>query len=449
MWQTNVSYRRYKPDSLRVLSDGKEPGAHQPPTVTLLKRGTSLIQVGVARQDERFHGNQNTPGRELNFRLRPDSPLCYTSRTLNSSENLSADDLVNTLTAQGVVLWREGENIRYRAPSGLLTPDLLACIKAQKSELLKHLDRHLPPTSPSRSGHQNVLVLQEGSARNSLFCVHAVDGGIGCFLKLAEYLSPHVKTYGITAMDLIHRTYPPRYVKQLAKHYVSQVQEVQACGPYALVGWSAGSWIAFEMACELSNRGAEVASVTVLDAGAPPRKPVLERPSSSIGLSLSPSQDESARLWWRFLALYTADVDDDPFPPHFWLMDDSQKSRFVLDHSRDRAIFPHDHVPSSGKNAADILYMFNTVNIQYDALMTYEPSRYEGPLNLFLSWRSTVDNIAVTPRLRNAEAFWRSKISGTLHLELISGDHTAPLSHPGLQMVARKTIQCFAECGTR
>lgn len=368
--------------------------------------------------------------------------FCYTRCTLNDSAHSPAADLVETLSAQGVILWREGDNIRYRAPSGVLTPGLLACIKARKNELLKHLDPYPLPTRQARSGQPNVLLLRGGSARHSLFCVHAVDGGIGSYLEFAEHLSPHVKTYGIIAMDLIHRTHPPRCIKQLAKRYVDQVQEVQPRGPYALVGWSAGSWIAFEMACELSNRGAQVASLTVLDAGAPPRTAVLDRPSSSNGIALSPSQEDSARLWWRFLALYTADVADDPFPPQFWLMDDSQKSRFVLDHARDRAIFPRDHVPSAGKSTADILYMFNTVNIQYDAIMGYEPSRTDSRLNLFLACPATADEIAVAQHLRNAEAFWKSRTSGALHLELIPGDHTAPLSQPGLQAVARRIRHC-------
>ncbi|MBU6509348.1 MAG: hypothetical protein KGQ73_04095 [Gammaproteobacteria bacterium] len=43
------------------------------------------------------------------------------------------------LKARGIELWAEGETLRYRAPAGTLTPDLLTAMKVHKPELLRTL----------------------------------------------------------------------------------------------------------------------------------------------------------------------------------------------------------------------------------------------------------------------------------------------------------------------
>lgn len=43
------------------------------------------------------------------------------------------------LKARGIKLWAEGETLRYRAPAGTVTPDLLASLKVAKPELLRTL----------------------------------------------------------------------------------------------------------------------------------------------------------------------------------------------------------------------------------------------------------------------------------------------------------------------
>ncbi len=45
------------------------------------------------------------------------------------------------LQARGVQLWAEGETLRYRAPAGTVTPELLANLQAHKPELLKALGK--------------------------------------------------------------------------------------------------------------------------------------------------------------------------------------------------------------------------------------------------------------------------------------------------------------------
>jgi hypothetical protein len=52
---------------------------------------------------------------------------------------MQAHAYVEVFAARGVVLWREGESLRYKAPPGVLTPAVLAKLKKAKPKLLSIL----------------------------------------------------------------------------------------------------------------------------------------------------------------------------------------------------------------------------------------------------------------------------------------------------------------------
>lgn len=57
-----------------------------------------------------------------------------------SSASEPVRELVSRLSAFGVTLWLEGEKLRYRAPTGLLTPATLALLRERKAELIAFLE---------------------------------------------------------------------------------------------------------------------------------------------------------------------------------------------------------------------------------------------------------------------------------------------------------------------
>ena len=54
---------------------------------------------------------------------------------------MSAAWSLPALKARGIELWAQGKTLRYRAPAGTVTPDLLAALKAHKPELLQTLSK--------------------------------------------------------------------------------------------------------------------------------------------------------------------------------------------------------------------------------------------------------------------------------------------------------------------
>ena len=80
----------------------------------------------------------------------------------------AATDVIREVDGLGIQLWVDGDNLRIRAPKGVVTPELLEDIKRHKKELL-HLEmwnfRHLEIPSQEQRGKVDVWLVgeQEGS----------------------------------------------------------------------------------------------------------------------------------------------------------------------------------------------------------------------------------------------------------------------------------------------
>jgi hypothetical protein len=60
---------------------------------------------------------------------------------------MAVQDLIAKCAHLGIHLEPNGDRLRYRAPKGALTPDLIDELKAHKPELLNHFRQHLTPVS--------------------------------------------------------------------------------------------------------------------------------------------------------------------------------------------------------------------------------------------------------------------------------------------------------------
>jgi fatty acid synthase len=85
-----------------------------------------------------------------------------------------------------------------------------------------------------------------------IFVVSAIEGVIASLKGLAGELAMPV--WGLQCT----KDSPLDSIGSLAKFYVRRMQEVQARGPYNLIGYSFGALVAFEMALQLENLGEDV-----------------------------------------------------------------------------------------------------------------------------------------------------------------------------------------------
>jgi thioesterase domain-containing protein len=88
------------------------------------------------------------------------------------------------------------------------------------------------------------------------------------FRHLARLLGSDQPFFGIQAPPDLRNAEFPSSIEAMARYYVDVLVKFQPKGPYLLGGWSAGSIIALEMACQLEASGREVSLLVALD-GAP------------------------------------------------------------------------------------------------------------------------------------------------------------------------------------
>jgi amino acid adenylation domain-containing protein len=114
--------------------------------------------------------------------------------------------------------------------------------------------------------HWSSLVpVQPGGSRPPLFCVHAQSGQVLFYRDLARRLGDSQPLYGLQSAGWDGVL--PRFsrVEDMAADYLKEVRELQAEGPYFLLGFCAGAYIAFEMARQLEACGQLVALLAVVD----------------------------------------------------------------------------------------------------------------------------------------------------------------------------------------
>ncbi|QQD19356.1 amino acid adenylation domain-containing protein [Spongiibacter nanhainus] len=129
------------------------------------------------------------------------------------------------------------------------------------AELAQQVEQHLEADPLA-----TVLPLNSGGSGAPLFCVHPIIGLAWGFAGIGPYLDDGVPLYGLQAIGLRGEETLPQSMSEVASLYVEQLRQVQAAGPYRLLGWSMGGIIAHEMARCLREKGEEVEFLAILDA---------------------------------------------------------------------------------------------------------------------------------------------------------------------------------------
>jgi len=138
-----------------------------------------------------------------------------------------------------------------------------------------------------------LLLLRPGSDNAlPLFFIHDGTGEVDGYLEFCRLLPERYACYGLRA-DFPGLAPQEFSIPGLAAHYIEKIKTVQASGPYALVGWSLGGLIGFDMARQLEQAGEKIGLLVLVDAPPPGDGPADVRHSLERGFSLA---DELAWL---------------------------------------------------------------------------------------------------------------------------------------------------------
>ena len=116
-----------------------------------------------------------------------------------------------------------------------------------------------------------LVTIQSKGTKPPIFCVPGIGGNVIYFYDLASQLGSDRPFYALQALGLDGESQPHQRIEDMAACYIKAMQAVQPLGPYILAGHSFGSWVAFEMAKQLQEKGHEIALLAVIDFWTPMR----------------------------------------------------------------------------------------------------------------------------------------------------------------------------------
>ncbi len=98
-----------------------------------------------------------------------------------------------------------------------------------------------------------------------LFVLHAVFGDIMYAHNFAMHLEADLPVYGVLPVPLDGTSRLPRDMKDIVNDCLAEVRKVQAVGPYFLMGYSFGGFLALEIAQRLTADGDRVGFLGIID----------------------------------------------------------------------------------------------------------------------------------------------------------------------------------------
>ncbi|MDP9975253.1 thioesterase domain-containing protein, partial [Variovorax paradoxus] len=102
-----------------------------------------------------------------------------------------------------------------------------------------------------------------------LFCIHPGGGLSWGYASLIQHLQSERPAYGLQARGFSDLNQMPSSIEEMAFDYLEQIRKVQPTGPYNLLGWSFGGYVAYEISRILFNGGETDITLMLLDTYPP------------------------------------------------------------------------------------------------------------------------------------------------------------------------------------
>ncbi len=258
-----------------------------------------------------------------------------------------------------------------------------------------------------------------------LFCVHPTNGSALCYFEISQHLGPQQPLYGFQSRGLEDEQEPFTRLEEMAEHYVEVMREIQPHGPYLLCGWSMGGAIAFEMARQLQECGAEIALLTLIDSS-PPSSHQSQANFSDAELLSALTSELSDVFGARVSISYEELLGLGP----------EEQLNYILESAMNNNAMP----PSAEARLRRLLRILKT-NLR--AMQGYTPGQYDGQIQYFQA-REVLPGRPV-----DAAQGWYPLATQGVEVHEVPGNHLSLLLPPNVQVVAEllKATICVSLAG--
>lgn len=253
-------------------------------------------------------------------------------------------------------------------------------------------------------GLSPVVPLRPRGTGHPLIMIPGMFGDIMELRALTNTIACERPLYGMRARGLAPGETPHTSVEAIATDYLKHLRALQPRGPYALVGYSFGGLVAFEMACMLRAAGDEVDFLGLIDTDV---HEACLRPAARFAFKMMRPLRYAALIARNPMATI----------PELW-------ERFF----RTRSIGP---VAPNRANDVMSPLLLRVAQLNRAAFYQYRPRPYAGPLTIFRATERW-------PRFCDPLPVWRRQASGEVTVCEIPGGHTELVQELGVAALARR-----------
>jgi acyl transferase domain-containing protein/NADPH:quinone reductase-like Zn-dependent oxidoreductase/thioesterase domain-containing protein/SAM-dependent methyltransferase/acyl carrier protein/NADP-dependent 3-hydroxy acid dehydrogenase YdfG len=129
----------------------------------------------------------------------------------------------------------------------------------------KRGDRAPGLAAPASVGRPALVQLRAGASARPLFCLHPAGGQVGAYRALADKLPVDQAAYGIASRLVTGAETEHGSLEEMARAYAAIIRERHPRGPYQLLGFSFGGFVALAVAAVLEEQGARVEFIGLVD----------------------------------------------------------------------------------------------------------------------------------------------------------------------------------------
>jgi len=291
-------------------------------------------------------------------------------------------------------------------------------IEAQTIEQLASCLADKQVSAPGKS----LVIIQQGSTKPPLFCVHAIWGNVLFYRQLVCYLEPEQPFYALQAQGLDGRQAPRTSVMEMAADYIKEIRTVQPEGPYFVGGYSFGGLLAFEIARQLQTQGQDIALLALFDTAAPG----YAQPKSDSDQTASLTS--LGKVFFHLNKLLKLKIQDQV--TYIW-----QRIEYHLTVGKLR-IFYRTYLRYIRRSLLD-LHLLDVARANNQARESYLPQVYSGSLTLFRASKKDV-GFDDDPQLG-----WGILAAGGTEIHEVPSSHTDMMTEPQVQLLAEKLQLCL------
>jgi len=120
----------------------------------------------------------------------------------------------------------------------------------------------------AKDSYKSLVPIKPNGTKAPLYIIHGDGYNMSNFVSLAHYLDEQQPLFSLQPVGLDGKDEPFNNLEDMAAHYVSEILHHNPNGPYAIVGYSFGGYVAIEVKRQLEKMGKEVKTLGVFDTDA-------------------------------------------------------------------------------------------------------------------------------------------------------------------------------------